>query len=172
MPAMNRPSILCAALWPELPLPAHAAADAGAAPDVAHEFDRVRVTGTRTERTERTERAVSAVAATVDVIDRERLDNELVHHLRALLRDEPGLSATRSATRFGIGGSRIRGLDGNRVRIQTAPGAKFNVGVFKLADRRHDEWSAITGTLGSTSTVVDRFSNPGRTVSASLAVSW
>lgn len=121
---MNRPSILCAALWPELPLPAHAAADAGAAPDVAHEFNRVQVT------------------------------------------------ATRSATRFGIGGIRFRGLDGNRVRIHTAPGAKFNVGVFNLADRRHVEWSAITGTLGSTSTVVDRFSNPGRTVSASLAVSW
>ncbi len=164
---MNRPSILCAALWPELPLPA--AADAGAAPDVAHEFDRVQVTATRTERTER---AVSAAAATVDVIDRERLDNELVHDLRDLLRYVPGLSATRSATRFGIGGIRIRGLDGNRVRIQTAPGTKSNVGVFNLADRRHVEWSAITGTLGSTSTVVDRFSNPGRTVSASLAVSW
>lgn len=162
---MNRPSILCAALWPELPLPAHAAADAGAAPDVAHEFDRVQVTATRTER-------VVSAAATVDVIDRERLDNELAHDLRDLLRYEPGLSATRSATRFGIGGIRVRGLDGNRVRIQTAPRAKFNVGVFNLADRRHVEWSAITGTLGSTSTVVDRFSNPGRTVSASLAVSW
>lgn len=166
---MNRPSILCAALWPELPLPAHAAADAGAAPDGAHEFDWVRVTGTRTERTERTERAVSAAAT---VIDRERLDNELAHDLRDLLRDEPGLSATRSASRFGIGGIRVHGLDGNRVRIQTAPGTKSNVGVFNLADRRHVEWSAITGTLGSTSTVVDRFSNPGRTVSASLAVSW
>jgi len=132
MPAMNRPSILCAALWLALPLSAHAAADVSASPDVAHEFDRVQVTATRTER------AVSDVAATVDVIDRERLDDELVHDLRDLLRYEPGLSATRSATRFGIGGIRIRGLDGNRVRIQTdgiAMPTSFNIGSFSNANR-------------------------------------
>ena len=54
-----------------LPLSAHAAAAATAAPD-AREFDRVQVTATRTER------AVSDVAATVDVIDREQMDRHLV----------------------------------------------------------------------------------------------
>ncbi len=129
---MNRPNVLCAALCFALPLSAHAAADVDAAAAATHEFDRVQVTATRTER------AVSDVAATVDVIDRERLDDELVHDLRDLLRYEPGLSATRSATRFGIGGIRIRGLDGNRVRIQTdgiAMPTSFTIGSFSNANR-------------------------------------
>ncbi len=113
-----------------LPLSAHAAA-ADAAPDT-REFDRVQVTATRTER------AVSDVAATVDVIDREQMDRQLVHDLKDLVRYEPGLSVTRSVTRFGIGGIRIRGLDGNRVRIQTdgiAMPTSFDIGSFSNANR-------------------------------------
>lgn len=53
-----------------------------------------------------------------------------------------------------------------------APGARFNVGVFNLADCTYIDSSALVGTLAANSTVLDRFSNPGRTLSASLAVSW
>ncbi|WP_313275107.1 TonB-dependent receptor plug domain-containing protein, partial [Stenotrophomonas sp.] len=87
-------------------------AETSAAPDV-HDFDRVQVTATRTER------AVSDVAATVDVIDREQMDKQLANDIADLVRYEPGVSVTRSATRFGLGGFRIRGLDANRVLIQT-----------------------------------------------------
>jgi len=76
---MTRPTALCLAVWMALPLSAHAAAAATAAPD-AREFDRVQVTATRTER------AVSDVAATVDVIDREQMDRHLVQDIKDLLR--------------------------------------------------------------------------------------
>jgi len=44
--------------------------------------------------------------------------------------------------------------------------------VFNLGDRTYIDYSAITSTLASSSTVIDRYTNPGRNVSASLAVSW
>ena len=53
-----------------------------------------------------------------------------------------------------------------------APGATFNVGVFNLADKRYIDWSNVGSTLLPTSRVLDRYTSPGRTFSASLAVSW
>ncbi|MCY1244025.1 TonB-dependent hemoglobin/transferrin/lactoferrin receptor family protein [compost metagenome] len=53
-----------------------------------------------------------------------------------------------------------------------APGARINVGVFNLGDRTYIDYSAINSALASSSTVIDRYTNPGRNVSASLAVSW
>ena len=134
---MTRPTALSVALWMALPLSAHAAADA--APE-AREFDRVQVTATRTER------AVSDVAATVDVIDREQMDRQLVHDIKDLIRYEPGLSAGRSATRFGLGSIRIRGLDGNRVRIQTdgiAMPTSFSIGSFSNANRNFTDLDTL-----------------------------
>ena len=122
-----------------LPLSAHAAAAATAAPD-AREFDRVQVTATRTER------AVSDVAATVDVIDREQMDRHLVQDIKDLLRYEPGLSVNRSAARFGLGSIRIRGLDGNRVRVQTdgiAMPTSFNIGSFSNANRNFTDLDTL-----------------------------
>lgn len=137
---MTRPTALCAALWLALPLHAHAAAPASAAADAALTFDRVQVTATRTER------AVRDVAATVDVIDREQMDRHLVHDLQDLVRYEPGVMVTRNATRFGLGGFRIRGLDGNRVRIQTdgivAPQA-FAIGAFSNANRNFTDLETL-----------------------------
>ena len=127
---MTRPTLLCAALWLALPSPARA--EASAAPDAARTFDRLQVTATRSER------ALSDVAATVDVIDRQRMDDLLVNDIQDLVRYEPGVSVTRSATRFGLGGFRIRGLDGNRVRIQTdgiAMPTSFSIGAFSNANR-------------------------------------
>jgi len=134
---MTRHTALCLAVWMALPLSAHAAATA--APD-AREFDRVQVTATRTER------AVSDVAATVDVIDREQMDRHLVQDIKDLVRYEPGLSVTRSATRFGLDGFRIRGLDGNRVLIQTdgiAMPKAFAIGSFSDANRNFTDLETL-----------------------------
>ena len=133
---MIRPTVLSAALWAVLS-PAYAETPALAEP---HDFDRVQVTATRTER------AASDVAATVDVIDREQLDRKLVQDIRDLVRYEPGVSVTRSAARFGLGGFRIRGLDGNRVLIQTdgiALPKSFDIGSFANANRNFTDLETL-----------------------------
>ena len=133
---MIRPTVLSAALWAVLS-PVHAETAASAD---TRDFDRVQVTATRTER------AVSDVAATVDVIDREQLDNQLVHDIADLVRYEPGISVTRSATRFGLGGFRIRGLDSNRVLIQTdgiAMPKSFDIGNFANANRNFTDLETL-----------------------------
>lgn len=136
-----RPNALSAALWLALPMAASAAAStaADAALD-AREFDRVQVTATRTER------ALSDVAATVDVIDREQLDDHLVRDIKDLVRYEPGISVTSSPARFGLGGFRIRGLDGNRVLIQTdgiAMPKAFAIGSFSDANRNFTDLETL-----------------------------
>ncbi|WP_313318431.1 TonB-dependent hemoglobin/transferrin/lactoferrin family receptor [Stenotrophomonas sp.] len=133
---MIRPTALSAALWVVL-FPAHA--ESAAAPDV-HDFDRVQVTATRTER------AISDVAATVDVIDRQQLDKQLANDIADLVRYEPGVSVTRSATRFGLGGFRIRGLDANRVLIQTdgiAMPKSFEIGSFANSNRNFTDLETL-----------------------------
>lgn len=133
---MIRPAALSVALWAVLS-PARAET---AAPADAHEFDRVQVTATRTGR------AVGDVAATVDVIDREQLDRQLAHDIRDLVRYEPGISVTRSVARFGLGGFRIRGLDGNRVLIQTdgiAMPKSFDIGSFASANRNFTDLETL-----------------------------
>src|SRR5690606_20246133 len=105
---------------------------AQAEPTPAVEFDRVVVTATRTER------VVADVPNTVDVIDRERMDELLVRDLADLFRYEPGITVGTGFGRFGIGDIRIRGLGGNRVRIQTdgiAVSDSFLIGSFSDANR-------------------------------------
>lgn len=132
---MMRPTLLTAAVWLALAGHAHAAtpADASAAsPADAKEFDRIQVTATRTER------AVVDVPDTVSVIDRQQLDDQLIRDIKQLVRYEPGVTVTSSFGRFGLGGFRIRGLDANRVRIQTdgiAVSDAFSIGSFSNANR-------------------------------------
>ncbi len=128
---MNRPTLLVSALWLALATTAHAetAADAGA--DI-NELDRVQVTATRNER------AIGDVPNTVDVIERERMDELLVRDLKDLFRYEPGISVGSSFGRFGLGDIRVRGLGGNRVRIQTdgiPVSDAFSIGSFSNANR-------------------------------------
>ena len=131
-----RPSLLSFALW--LALPGVAAAQAiptgpsDAIDTAAIDLDPVVVTATRTER------VLSDVPNIVDVIERERMDDTLVRDLRDLLRYEPGMSVTSGIGRFGLGDIRIRGLGGNRVRIQTdgiAVSDAFAIGSFSNANR-------------------------------------
>lgn len=98
----------------------------------ATEFDTVVVTATRTGR------AIADVPNTVDVIERERMDALLVRDLKDLFRYEPGITVGNSFGRFGIGDIRIRGLGGNRVRIQTdgiPVSDAFSIGSFSNANR-------------------------------------
>ncbi|MCD9125440.1 TonB-dependent hemoglobin/transferrin/lactoferrin family receptor [Luteimonas fraxinea] len=104
-----------------------------AAPDgEPRDFDQIVVTATRTER------AISDVPNTVDVIDRARMDTLLVRDIADLFRYEPGITVGSSFGRFGLNDIRIRGLGGNRVRIQTdgiaVPDA-FAIGSFSSANR-------------------------------------
>src|SRR3546814_3945773 len=115
-----------------LPQGEPSAADLAPAEAEATEFDRVVVTATRTER------AISDVPNTVDVIDRARMDEILARDLKDLFRYEPGITVTSGFGRFGIGGIRIRGLDANRVRIQTdgiPVSDAFAIGSFSDANR-------------------------------------
>jgi len=130
-----RPTLLAAALAVALPRLASAetAADGATAPATdASDFDRVVVTATRTER------AIGDVPNTVDVVTRAEMDELLVRDLEDLFRYEPGITVTDSFGRFGIGDIRIRGLGGNRVRIQTdgiVVSDAFSIGSFSNANR-------------------------------------
>ncbi|KAA2285468.1 TonB-dependent hemoglobin/transferrin/lactoferrin family receptor [Arenimonas fontis] len=95
-------------------------------------LDAVTVTATRNER------ALAEVPATVSVLTREELDRQLARDIKDLVRYEPGVSVTSSFGRFGLGGFRIRGLDGNRVLIQTdgiPVSDAFSIGSFSNANR-------------------------------------
>ncbi|KRF02019.1 hypothetical protein ASG87_11045 [Frateuria sp. Soil773] len=55
---------------------------------------------------------------TVSVIGRQQMDRHLVGTIRDLVRYEPGVSAVGGAGRFGLDSFSIRGLSGNRTRIE------------------------------------------------------
>ncbi|WP_206861519.1 TonB-dependent hemoglobin/transferrin/lactoferrin family receptor [Lysobacter changpingensis] len=99
----------------------------------ANEFDRIVVTATLTQR------ALDDVPNVVTAIDRDEMDRQLVRDLKDLFRYEPGISVSSGSGRFGgLGDIRIRGLGGNRVRIETdgiaVPDA-FSIGSFSNANR-------------------------------------
>lgn len=128
---MMRTPPLTAALWLACASLARAETPMDAATPV-REFDRVQVTATRGER------EIADVPNSVSVIDREQLDNHLVRDIKELVRYEPGISVTSSYGRFGLGGFRIRGLDGNRVRILVdgiPVSDAFTIGSFSNANR-------------------------------------
>ncbi len=106
----------------------------GAMPDGAavHELDREVVIATLAAR------AIVDVPNTVDVIDRKTMDAHMIRDLKDLFRYEPGISVTSGFGRFGLGDIRIRGLGGNRVRIQTdgiPVSDAFAIGSFSNANR-------------------------------------
>lgn len=87
------------------------------------QLEEVTVTATRTAQ------PVDEVPATVSVITEDEIDDNLVLDIRDLVRWEPGVEVPTSPARFGaaLGGTgrdgassfNIRGLEGNRVLIQT-----------------------------------------------------
>lgn len=128
-----RPTPLALALGLALSAPAFAAPRVTTADGQSLAvLDTVTVSATRTAR------ALDDVPNTVTVMMREDLDRQLVRDIKDLVRYEPGVSVTSSFGRFGLGGFRIRGLDGNRVLIQTdgipVPDS-FAIGSFASANR-------------------------------------
>ena len=102
---------------------------------VLSELDRIVVTATLNER------AQKDVANEVSVIEAAEVDRRQSQSVADLLRYEPGVSASGSAVgggRFGQGGISIRGLSGNRVRIEldgVAIPDSFEIGSFSSAGR-------------------------------------
>jgi hemoglobin/transferrin/lactoferrin receptor protein len=117
-----------------LALRAHAA-EAPDADAASTTLDRIVVTATLTAR------AQEDVASEVGVIEAQEIDRRQVQDLADLVRYEPGVSATGSAIgagRFGAGGLSIRGLGGNRVRLELdgiAIPESFEIGSFSSAGR-------------------------------------
>lgn len=52
-----------------------------------------------------------------------------------------------------------------------APGARVNLGVFNLGDKRYTDWADVPG-VAATSATLDRYTRPGRSLSLSVAVDW
>lgn len=103
-------------------------------------LDRTVVTATLNSR------AQKDVASEVSVIDALEIDRRQVQNIRDLVRYEPGVSVTGSLTRFGYGGFSIRGLEGNRVRIETdgiAVPDSFSIGSFSNAGRDTVDMDAL-----------------------------
>ena len=58
------------------------------------------------------------IPGTVSVIGRQQMDRQLVTTIRDLVKYEPGVSVVGTAGRFGLDSFNIRGLSGNRTRIE------------------------------------------------------
>lgn len=95
-------------------------------------LDTVTVVGSRVPR------PVADVAGSVTVISNEQLERELVTDLEGLVNYQPGLSIETAGSRFAPSGINIRGVGGNRVKVEFdgVPVADhFQVGSFSHAGR-------------------------------------
>ena len=75
----------------------------------ATDLETITVVGSRTER------PLKEIAATIDVIDSDRIEEELARDIADLVRFEPGVTVSGTGSRFGLSGFTIRGIGGNRV---------------------------------------------------------
>lgn len=120
------PSLLLAALLPNV------TAAQGAEGDSAVELDTVVVIASRVPE------PLAQVVASVAVIERSEIERHLDQDIADLVRYLPGVRVDSDANRFGRSGFSIRGLGGNRVRVEIdgvpLPDA-FAVGQFANAGR-------------------------------------
>ena len=108
-----RITLLGAAICAALTLPVQASDSTAASPDTKSSTELPRVN-------------VSAFAptiqlntpGTISVIGRQQMDRHLVTNIRTLVQYEPGVSAIGTPGRFGLDSFNIRGLSGNRTRIE------------------------------------------------------
>lgn len=106
--------------------------DADPAAEASLTLDDLVVVGSKTER------PLYTVAAQVTVIDRERMDRELVSRFTDIARYEPALEVDFDNARFAGTGISIRGIGGNRVayELDGVPlPQQFDVGNFANAAR-------------------------------------
>lgn len=112
------------------PKPTDAKPAAAAAASVTS-LDAVTVSATRNAT------PIGEVPATVTVIDAEELDRIGAKDIHDAVRYEPGVSVGRNAGRAGLTNFSIRGINGNRVRVQVDgsrvpdfPGSNFGAGTY------------------------------------------
>jgi hemoglobin/transferrin/lactoferrin receptor protein len=108
---MLRPNLLAAAVGALLSLPVLAAEPAAPEASSATDLPSVQVTALAPT-------IQLTTPGTVSVIDRVQMDRHLVLTIRDLVQYEPGVSVIGSAGRFGLDSFNIRGLSGNRTRIE------------------------------------------------------
>jgi outer membrane receptor protein involved in Fe transport len=84
---------------------------------------------------------LAQVVSSVSVVDRETIEQQLAQDSADLLRYLPGVRMDSDAQRFGAQGFSIRGLGGNRVRVEIdgvpLPDA-FSVGAVRFGRPRPD----------------------------------
>jgi hemoglobin/transferrin/lactoferrin receptor protein len=143
--------------------------------------DQITVTATRTAK------RIDDVPSTVTVITEEDIQNNLVDDIRDLVRFEPGVTVPTSPARFntalsgtgrdGNSGFNIRGLEGNRVLIQTdgvrvpdafsfgpfvtGRGDYVDLGVLKSVEILRGPASALYGSDGLAGAVSFITADPG-----------
>lgn len=137
-PATSRPLRACALAALGLLAPAtHALAEAAAE---ATRLDQIVVVARRVPE------PLSQVVSSVSLVDREQFESRLAVDAADLLRYVPGLRMDTEPNRFGSQGVSIRGLGGNRVRVEVdgvpLPEA-FAVGQFAAAGRDFGELASI-----------------------------
>lgn len=108
--SMLRFTPLAAVILAVLTAPAWAADDAPGA-DNTTELPKVQVTAIASSLQLNT-------PGTITQISRQQMDEHLVTNIRDLVRYEPGVSVIGTAGRFGLDSFNIRGLSGNRTRIE------------------------------------------------------
>lgn len=97
-------------LWSQAPLAADSNAPQ-ANQDNTKDLERVQVTA-------QSPAILPNVPGTTSVITRQQMDRHLVTTIRDLVKYEPGVSVIGTAGRFGLDSFNIRGLSGNRTRIE------------------------------------------------------
>lgn len=78
------------------------------------------------------------LSARVTLIDSERMRRELAQDIADLVRYEPGVDVVDQGSRFGLSGISIRGIGGNRVKIEVdgvPTSDSFSIGSYSNASR-------------------------------------
>ena len=82
--------------------------------------------------------AITDLAANITLIDAERINRELAQDIDDLVRYEPGIDVVDQGSRFGLSDISIRGIGGNRVKIEVdgvSTSDAFSIGSFSNASR-------------------------------------
>lgn len=82
--------------------------------------------------------SASDIASSITLIDSEQIERELAQSIHDLVRYEPGVNVVDQGSRFGLSGISIRGMGGNRVKIEVdgvATSDAFSIGSFSNASR-------------------------------------
>ena len=86
----------------------------------------------------KTPMSASDIASSITVIDSEKIEKELAQSIHDLVRYEPGVNVVDQGSRFGLSGISIRGIGGNRVKIEVdgvGTSDAFSIGSFSNASR-------------------------------------